>query len=148
MHIRPGPLLLTTIILLSILLFIPDCTPNQADDTSEQDGTPEPEENPKLDPSLNQLAQAYRWGEVEEFAYRNCIDLLYDDAGLLSVEVEIDCVPGQVEAAITAAKTYGTVEGSYLYMIVAVVPVTSLAALADEESVEFVRIPEYAEGAE
>ena len=73
--------------------------------------------------------------------------MLHDDAGLVSVRVEIDCERGQVEAAITAIETYGTVEVSYLDTVQAVVPVTSLSALADEESIVLIRLPVYAEGA-
>jgi hypothetical protein len=107
----------------------------------------EPKDNPKLSPDLNGLVQAEWRGEAEEFAHRNCIELLDGDSGLVSVEVEIDCAPGQVDAAIKAAETYGTVESNYLYMILAVVPVNKLTALAKDKSIELVRIPEYAEGA-
>ena len=107
----------------------------------------EPEDNPKLTPSLNKLVQAEAWGEVEDFARPGGIELLYDDAGLVSVEVIIECLPGQVEEAAEAAETYGTVGVIYRNMIVVVVPITILTALADEESIEQIRLPEPPEGA-
>ena len=74
--------------------------------------------------------------------------MLNSDGRAEKIRVEIDCERGQVEAAITAIETYGTVEVSYLDTVQAVVPVTSLSALADEESIVLIRLPVYAEGAE
>ena len=107
----------------------------------------EPEEHPKLSSMLNRLVQAEWRGEAEEFARPRGIELLYDDAGLVSVKVVIECLDGQVEAATKAAETYGTVGVSSRNMIVVVVPITSLPAMADEESIESIRLPISAEGA-
>ena len=127
-------LLLITSLLVFAVIPIQGC--NSATDNGKQ----------KLSSILNKLVQAEERGEVEEFAHQKGIELLYDDAGLVSVRVEIDCESGQVEAAIKVIETYGTVEVSYLDTVQAVVPITSLAALADaEESIVLIRLPIYAE---
>ena len=104
----------------------------------------EPEDNPKLSDKLNQLLQSYRQGEVEEFSLLRNIELLHDDAGLVSVKVVIHCFSGQVEVATKAAETYGTVGITYRTSIQVVVPLNRLSALADEESIEYIELPEYA----
>jgi hypothetical protein len=107
----------------------------------------EPAEHPKLSSMLNKLVQAEWRGEAEEFARPRGIELLYDDTGLVSVEVIIECLPGRVEEAAGAAETYGTVGVISRNMIVVVVPITSLSALADEESIGSIRLPDPPEGA-
>ena len=126
--------------LLITLLLMPTCNSEQnPTDTNEEDS--KPEEHPKLSSKLNKLVQAEWRGEAEEFARQGGIELLYDDAGLVSVKVVIECLDGQVEAATKAAEAYGTVGIIYRTSIQVVVPITSLSALADEESVGFVRLP-------
>ena len=99
----------------------------------------EPVEHPKLTPSLNKLIQAEWRGEAEEFARPRDIELLYDDSGLVSVKVVIECLPEKVEEAADAAETYGTVGIIYRTFIQVVVPIASLPALADEESIRSIR---------
>jgi hypothetical protein len=107
----------------------------------------EPEEHPKLSSMLNRLVQAERRGEAEDFARPRNIELLYDDAGLVSVEVIIECLPGQVDEAAEVVGTYGTVGVVVSRGVSAIVPITSLSALANEESIESIRRPISAEGA-
>ena len=122
-------LLLITLLLVSAILSVQGCNS-------------EPVEHPKLSSMLNRLVQAEWRGEAEEFTRPRGIELLYDDAGLVSVEVVIECLPEKVEEAATkAAETYGTVGVIYHNMIVVVVPITSLSALADEESIAQIRLP-------
>ena len=166
-------LLIITALLSGIaLLSMPGCNDNQADDGSaendegqnasddeEQDTSTEndgshpnlyiPEQPyPKLDSYLNRLVLAEERGEAEDFAQLRRIELLYDDAGLVSVEVEIECVPGQVKAATEVVGSYGTVGVIASRSMVVIVPITKLTALAKEESIDLIRRPEYAVGTE
>ena len=128
-------LLLITLLLVSAILSVQGCNS-------------EPVEHPKLSSMLNRLVQAEWRGEAEEFTRPRGIELLYDDAGLVSVEVVIECLPEKVEEAATkAAETYGTVGAVVSRGISAIVPITSLPALADEESIAHIRLPISAEGA-
>jgi len=99
----------------------------------------EPEDNPKLSSILNKLIQAEEQGEADEFARPRGIELLYDDAGLVSVRVEIHCSPEKVEEAAEVVGTYGTVEIVISRGVQAIVPIASLPALADEESIRSIR---------
>jgi hypothetical protein len=126
--------LLSGIVTISML----GCNNNQAAETSE------PEENPKLSSYLNRLVQAEERGEAEEFAQQKGIELLYDNTGPVSVRVTIHCSPGQVGTATKVTENYGTIEAKYLDMIQAVIPITSLVTLANEESIAFIRLPVYA----
>lgn len=96
-------------------------------------------ENPKLDSQLNQLVRAERRGEATSFAEQSNIELV--DGG---VRVIIECVPGQLEAAIEAATDAGAkLETSHDNMLQAVVPITSLTTLADAASIHVIRLPQY-----
>ena len=101
----------------------------------------EPAEHPKLSSMLNKLVQAEWRGEAEEFARPRNIELLHDEAGLVSVKVVIEYLDGQVEAATKTAEAYGTVGIIYRTSIQVVVPIASLPALADEKSIEHIRLP-------
>jgi len=96
---------------------------------------------------LDKLVQAEWRGEAEEFARPRGIELLYNDAGLVSVEVEIECLPEKVEKAAEVVGTYGTVGVVASRSISAIVPIASLSALANEENIEHIRLPISAEGA-
>ena len=126
------------IILLIGLLLLPGCTINQDGANTPEPPVPEePEErNPKLGSHLNQLIRAEERGEAESFASRRDIELIDG-----SVRVTIECVPGQVEAAAEAAGGLGTVGLIYRNHVQAVVPITSLTTLADEESIRFIQLP-------
>ena len=96
---------------------------------------------PKLSSMLDRLVEAEEQGEAEEFARPRGIELLYDDAGLVSVRVLIQCSPEKVEEAAEVVGTYGTVGVVASRSISAIVPIASLPALADEESIEQIRLP-------
>ena len=94
--------------------------------------------NPKLDSQLNQLVLAEAHGEAASFAQQHNIELVNG-----SVRVIIECIPGQLEAAAEAATSAGAkLEASYDNLLQVVVPVTSLNALADAESIRFIRLPQ------
>ena len=99
----------------------------------------EPEKgHPKLGGHLNQLISANERGEAEEFARSSGIDLVDG-----SVRVTIECVPGQVEAGAKEAAALGIVEiiSRRFNGVQALVPITSLTALVEAESIRFVRLP-------
>jgi hypothetical protein len=92
----------------------------------------------KLDSRLLGLIDAEKRGEIESFARMAVFDLVDG-----SVRVLIDYVPGQLEAAVKAAERFGTVEtiDYSAKKVQALIPVTSLTALAKEESIRFIRDP-------
>ena len=94
--------------------------------------------HPKLASHLNRLILAEEQGEAEAFARPRNIKLVNGN-----VRVSIECVPGQVEEAAKAVSALGTVEliARFSNGIQAVVPITSLTALADEESIRFIGLP-------
>lgn len=95
--------------------------------------------NPKLDSQLNQLVTAQSRGEAALFAEQSAIELVEG-----RVRVIIECVPGQVEAATEVATDAGAqLETSHDNLLQAVVPISSLTTLADEESIHFIRLPRY-----
>ena len=122
-------LLLIILLLSSAVLFMQGCNC-------------EPGEHPKLSSELNKLVQAEWRGEAEEYARPRGIELLYDDAGLISVKVLIECLPEKVEEAAEVVGTYGTVGFVVSRGVSAIVPITSLSALVDEESIESIRLPD------
>jgi len=127
------------IILLIGLLSIPGCTSNQDGANPPEPPVPEePEErNPKLDSHLQDLILAERQGEAESFASRRDIELIDG-----SVRVTIECMPSQVEAAAEAATNAGAKQvRSRKDLVQAVVPITSLTALAEAESIRFIELP-------
>ena len=92
--------------------------------------------HPKLSSKLNRLISANEQGEAEEFARPRGIELVDG-----SVQIIIECEPGEVEAAAVAAGALGTVELTTGTLVQAVVPITSLTALALAESIRFIRLP-------
>ena len=94
--------------------------------------------DPKLRSHLDDLIIAHERGEAEEYARPRDIKLL--DGG--KVRVSIRCVPGQVKAAVEIADTLGTVElVSRRGSVQVVVPLSSLALLAEAESIRSVELP-------
>jgi hypothetical protein len=146
---RAQPLLIVIILLVTTALLIPSCTDNQASGASDpnaEDAPPvqeEPEDgHPKLSFDLNELILAAERGEVEEFTRQTDIELVDG-----YVTVIIECVPGQCEAAAEAATRAGAREvrvSDNFNWVRAVVPITSLAALSEDESISSVRLPWYA----
>ena len=138
------------LILLITLLSIPACTSNRegtnlppADEAEENIEVLPPLEplekgNPKLGSYLWRLIEAEKQGEAESFAKPREIELVDGD-----VRVTIECLPGQLDAAAEAAIKAGAKLGkSYKNWLPAFVPITSLEALAEAESIRFIRVPE------
>ena len=62
-----------------------------------------------------------------------------------SVEVTIECMPGQFDAAANAATKAGAkVVNIYRDLVQVVVPITSLLALTEAPGIRFIRRPVYA----
>ena len=93
--------------------------------------------NPKIDSQLNQLVQAEMRGEAASFAEQSNIALVDG-----RVRVIVECSPGQVDAADEAVSAVGVVESRYGDLLQAVVPVSSLTALADKASIRLIRLPQ------
>ena len=142
-----------TVFLVAVLLAVavlPLAGCGNDEDVSDNSGStkvieelpPTPDEpktgHPKLDSRLNSLVDAEKRGEAESFAQSRLIDLVDG-----SVRVEIKFVSGQLEAAVRAAADLGTVEvvADKMELVLALIPITSLYALAEEESVRFIRVP-------
>ena len=101
-------------------------------------GPPPPGGYPKLDSALNQLVSAEIRGEAASFAEPRGIELI----GGNCVEVIIEVMPNEMEAAIEAATKAGANIGlSYKNLLQAVVPIRNLPALAAEESILLVWMP-------
>jgi hypothetical protein len=164
-------LIIGTLLAGMALITITGCNDSQADDALEQDGASEQngthiseeEEQdtstdndgdypylhiqeqpyPKLSSLLNRLVQAEEQGEAEEFARIRDIELI--DGG---VTVIINCVPGQCEAAAEATTRAGgkdvRVSNHFDWVHAVAVPITSLVALSEEESISSIRLPVYA----
>jgi hypothetical protein len=95
--------------------------------------------NLKLDYILVQLIEAEKRGKADSFALQRDITLRGS-----SVLVDIRCVPGQIEAAASAAIRMGAKLASSLNSpdgFSAIVPITSLEALAKEKSIAWIAIP-------
>ena len=148
-------LLLVIALLAAVALAAPGCDysgdgttaasdeeePHRHDENIEEPPTPK-KGNPKLGSHLWDLISANERGEAEEHAQlREDIDLV--DGG---VRVIIECVPGQVESAAAAASEAGAkVElTTRSNLVQAVVPITSLNALAEAGSIRFIRLPHLA----
>lgn len=100
---------------------------------------PQPDKgNPKLDSFLNQLIDAEKRGEAESFSRQRNTELVDG-----KVRVQIEAELGQLDAAAKAAAAVGTVEliVKDFNHVQAVVPITSLTALANEESIRFIGNP-------
>ena len=93
--------------------------------------------NVNLDSALNQLIIAQRQGQAESFARQSNIELINE-----SVWVIIEGAPGQVEAVTLAATEVGAERlragsiGDMKNWLKALVPITSLEALANENNIE------------
>jgi len=141
-----------SLILLIIFLPAAACTSNQVEEQSlplpseqkENEATnlppiePPEKGNPKLSSHLWDLIDAESRGEAEEFARQGSIELING-----SVRVIVEGVPDQADAVAEAVATVGTVEiiSKRFNGVQAVVPITSLNTLADEESIAFIRLP-------
>ena len=127
---------LTVLVCLLLGLLVAGCTSKPEEGEVLPLTPPLEKGNPKLDSHLNQLIWAERQGVAESFARQRDIQLVDGN-----VRVIIECMPRQVEAATEAANALGTVELRYRNWVQAVVPITSLTALAEAESIHFVRLP-------
>ena len=137
MFYRVSPLFLVTILLVVISFSTAGCTSNQDEGENLPPLLEEPEKgNVKLDGKLNQLIRAKEQGEAEEFARQRSIELVDGN-----VRVEIVCLPGHAEEVARAASAFGIVEGTARDVVQAVVPITNLNALAEVESIRFIRLP-------
>ena len=118
--------LMVSVLLAAIVLPLSGCGNN---DKSPYDA---------LQPLLRQLVEAERRGETESFAQLRGLDLVDG-----SVRVEIEARPGQLEAAVKATADLGTVEivAQRREELQALIPITSLTALAKERSIHFIRKP-------
>lgn len=136
-------ILVFTVIALTVL----GCAPPQSQTIPPSTDDEEPSRlpidypdkgNPKLDSALNQLIDAYNQGKAEEFARQRNIKLVDG-----KVRVEIRAVPGQLDVAANVSASVGTVEliSRRSNGIQAVMPITSLTMLAEEESIGFIRDP-------
>jgi len=97
--------------------------------------------NPKLDSFLNQLAKAQKEGDSDSFARKKNVKL---ENG--SILVIIESTSAELDKAVLALNNAGAGQikagvGNINNWIRAQVPVTSLDTLADEESIQFIRIP-------
>ncbi|MFC2071268.1 hypothetical protein ACFLUU_00910 [Chloroflexota bacterium] len=140
-------------ILLVSLLSIPACTSNRdgtelppAEQAEEKEEKLPPIDypkkgNPKLDSHLWRLIEAEKLGEDESLARTWSRG---DDVVDGKVRVEIEGLPGQLDAAVVAVAAVGTVEiiSQRLNGLQAVMPITSLEVLANEGTIRFVRLPE------
>ena len=100
---------------------------------------PDPDKgNPKLDPRLQDLILAEKRGEAESFARQLGVGLMDG-----RVRVQIESLPGKLDATTNATAAVGTVEiiERDFNHVQAVVPISSLTALAEEESIHLIRIP-------
>ncbi|MFC2071991.1 hypothetical protein ACFLUU_04655 [Chloroflexota bacterium] len=151
------------IIVLISLLLIPAFTSNQAgeelppqeqveekgeelpplEESKETDAPPidyPKKGNPKLSSHLWDLIEAEKQGEAESLAqsWGRGEDMV--DGKVL---VEIEASPGQLDAAANLTAAVGTIHivSSRMNLVEAVVPITSLEALANQESIRFIRLP-------
>ena len=124
---RIWPVFLVAVLVASVLFPLSGC------------GSEDEDARHKLDSALTDLIDTEKRGEAESFAQSARIDLV-DGA----VEVVIESKPGQFEVAIKAAAKHGTVVGltESVEHLSALVPITSLTALAREGSIRLIRLPE------
>ena len=118
------PVLLVVVLLVSAVFSLAGCGTNKEDSIN------------KLDSRLMGLIDAEKKGEIESFAHIAGFELVDG-----SVRVSIECVSGQLDAAVKVAERFGTVEAiAYRAEHVQVlIPITSLTTLAEEESILFIR---------
>ena len=105
---------------------------------------PDPDKgNPKLSTFLNQLILAEKRDEADSFARQRNVQLVDSKETVQKVRVEVDSSPGQLDVIANVAATTGTVEliSRDFNGVQAVVPITSLTALAEEKSIKIIGIP-------
>jgi hypothetical protein len=136
MKIRRRVLVILLSFIAILALFMIACSSNGGANLHPY--VPPDKGNPKLDSQLNQLVLAQAKGEAASFAEKSNIDITNG-----RIRVVIECVPGQVEAASQAAINAGAeVETTYENLLQVSVPITTLTALADAESIRFIRLPQ------
>ena len=94
--------------------------------------------NPKLDSQLDQLVSAETPKRAASFVQESNIEMVDGN-----VRVIVECLPGEVDAAVKAAGALGVVETSYRNLLQVTVPVSQLTALADTPGIRLVRMPWY-----
>jgi len=126
MFCRASSLFLVVILLVVISFSTAGCRTNEDIDD-------------KLGSRLLALIDAEKRGETESFAQSRGIDLVDG-----SVRVSIKYVSGQLDVAVKVAERFGTVEivAETIESVLALIPITSLTALAREESISRIREPE------
>ena len=140
MFCRASHLFMVSILLVVSSFSTASCASNQNEGENLPSIAEEPEKgSDKLDSRLLGLIDAEKRGETESFARMAGFDLVDG-----SVRVVIDYVSGQLDAAVKAAERFGTVEAiAYrAEKVQALIPITSLTALAREESISRIREPE------
>ncbi len=149
--LKQARIILSLIIVIALLLSLPACAsyrgeinPPSSDNKGQHLPPPPPKTgNPKLG-SLRDFVEAVKRGEAESYARQHGISLV--DGG---IEVEIYYVAGQLDAAAEAATRAGgkivklksPIKNYMTNYFIAVVPITSLAALANEESILSIKVP-------
>jgi len=133
-----------SVILITILLlgsgFPFGEKPAAAADGAEQDLPPIelPEKgNPKLDSQLNRLASTATARRSHSLAQESNVNLVDG-----KVRVIVECQPGQIDDAAKMAGDLGIIETTYGNLLQVIIPATSLSALADTRSIDFVRLPQ------
>jgi hypothetical protein len=132
-----------------ILLSITACAAHQGTaNTSSSDNKgvtiPQPDypkkQIPSMDGKLRMLIVA--GSDAESFARSRGMG---DDVIDGKVRVQIEAMPGQLDVAANITAAIGTVEviARKLNMFDAVVPLTSLEALANESSIRYISLPEH-----
>ena len=94
--------------------------------------------NPKLDFHVVELIKAYERGEVEAFASSRGIELRNG-----RVLVNVESLPGQIEAAKQAALNAGARLGSgHRNSQDIIIPISNLTELSEEESIYKIELPD------
>ena len=137
--------LLLVVMLLAAVALVPGCDYSGGETAAVAEENVEdlpPIESPekgnrKLRSGLNNVIAAYERGEAEEYARQSDIKLIDGD----KVRVVIWCEPDQAEAAADIASALGEVELiTRSGLVQVVVPITSLTALAEAESIRFIEL--------
>ncbi|MBC8477082.1 MAG: S8 family serine peptidase [Dehalococcoidia bacterium] len=131
--------IMVTMALVSAISLSFGVRPATADDAGQVNLSPVelPEKgNLKLSSKLTRLISANEHAEAEEFARPRGIELVDG-----SIRVIIECLAGEVKAVAEAAGALGVVQLTTRRLVQAVVPITSLTALADTPGIRFVRLP-------
>jgi hypothetical protein len=91
--------------------------------------------NPKLDSTLNSLISG-RGNSANTMTFSG-----ESDTGEPTIRVIIESMPGAESAAAEAVRAAGTLEIEYNGLLQVNLPVSVLAALADNENISFIRLP-------